>query len=478
MYSHHDVGLADNGDFTRYMGWISSGPIGIEPNWPDIGSKDWSRRFFNYWIPFWKFRWNIAMPAKSSAFLLWLPGAVLNKFLYSNKVLYLPYLSILPKLILFFVLLLIFKWINLNARHKTILLISIGIPITLMFTTTDYVAYLNSFYAESAGLIFYFLLLISIVILKRFQSFTHLLCSLASVMFLATAKPAYLYWPLLAIPFIFYAWSLNKGIKLHLSMLVIYSALITLFILASAFITNAGSTKINPYNSLFNGALTFSNNPSAHLRNLGIDNALQCINTSAFSSIGQVCFAKYQNQMSFINTARVLYREPLVIFRLMKYALDRMQDISLEYLGKYSFYDPRSKRSLRVSSSDKSHFWLHFNEGILLRLWSEFKFRFFPKGYALIFVIIGFLTWFILGLKRTSFQQDLAFIGLISIIACIIDMNIAILGDGKTELIKHLFLSNVLFDIAAIAFFNSTLLYCLDFIETKLKSIISKLKAA
>ena len=28
------TGLADNGDFTRIMTWFTSGPVGIEPNWP------------------------------------------------------------------------------------------------------------------------------------------------------------------------------------------------------------------------------------------------------------------------------------------------------------------------------------------------------------------------------------------------------------------------------------------------------------
>jgi hypothetical protein len=41
MCLQYNVGLADNGDFARSMGWISSGPIGIEPGLPVAGSEDW-----------------------------------------------------------------------------------------------------------------------------------------------------------------------------------------------------------------------------------------------------------------------------------------------------------------------------------------------------------------------------------------------------------------------------------------------------
>jgi hypothetical protein len=103
MYLQQNVGLADNGDFTRAMTWVSTGPIGIEPNWPAANTEDWSKRFFNFWIPYWKLELNMSIPT-TSAFVLWLPGALLNKFLYSGTVLYLPSLSLLPKLLLFGVL--------------------------------------------------------------------------------------------------------------------------------------------------------------------------------------------------------------------------------------------------------------------------------------------------------------------------------------------------------------------------------------
>ncbi len=194
-----------------------------------------------------------------------------------------------------------------------------------------------------------------------------------------------------------------------------------------------------------------------------MDDAAQCVNTSEYSPVGSACFTKYQNQMSFQNTVRVIYREPVVMFRMLRYVLGNMQDVSLDYLGKYSFDDPRSKTSPGISINGiEKRFWVSTNETIPLNLWAKLKFKFFPKGDALSFVLIGFVIWFIMRLKGTGINQDLALIGLMSTVACVVDMIVAILGDGKCELIKHLFLSNILFDIAAVVFFNSVLLFCLE----------------
>jgi hypothetical protein len=458
MYFQYNLGLADNCDFTRSMGWISSGPIGIEPNWPAAGTEDWSRRFANYWLPFWKLEWNLVRPT-TSAILLWLPGALLNYLLYSSKVLYLPILSFVPKLFLFSTLLLLFTWIRLDTKYTTILLFSIGVPVTLVLTNTEYLAYFNSFYQESASLVFLVLLIITILRLRQRLSLAYLLFSLTSILLLATAKQSNLYWPLLAIPFVSYICYLKKNIRVR-TIILVNVALILLFTSASAFVTKAGYVKYNPYHSLFYGVLSFSNNPTAHLQDIGMDDAAECINTSAWSPVGSACFTKYRSQLSFKNTAIVICKEPIVMLKMMKYALDNMQDVFLD-LGKYSYDDPRSRTSPGISNFEK-RFWLSTNETIPLNLWAKLKFKFFPTGYVLFFVIIGFIIWFILRLKDTGINQDLALIGLMSTVACVSDMIVAILGDGKADLIKHLFLSNFLFDIAAIAFLNSALLFFLE----------------
>lgn len=473
MYLQHNVGLADNGDFTRSMQWITSGPIGIEPNWPAAGTEDWSKRFLSYWIPYWKLEWRITRPT-TSAILLWFPGALLNYSLYSPKLLYLPLLSLFPKLLLLGVLLLLFKWTRRQARYRIFFIVGLGVPITFLVTSTDYIAYFNSFYQESASFVFLFLFLTSILILKQRPFLVYLVLSLALLLFLATSKASNGYWPLVAIPFVLYVWSLSRTITSP-TKLMAGLALILTFTVVAQLVSARGSVRNYPYHSLFFGVLTFSDNPSEHLRRLGLEGAMQCINSSSFSALGSECFAKYQYQMTHLNTFKVIYREPAVIFRMLKYVLDNMQTVTLDYLGKYSFDDPRTRTVPLIAYDLERGSWTPLN------LWALLKLTFFPKGYALALVLIVFTGWFIFGLKQTGFYWDLAIVGLISTIACVADMIVAILGDGKHELIKHLFLSNVLFDIAAILFLNGVLVFCFELAGKKLsksKSNSQRPKAA
>ena len=455
MVLQHDVGLADNGDFTRSMSWISSGPLGIEPNWPEPDSEDWGKRFNNYWIPFWKLDWSVVRPT-TSAFLLWLPGAILNCLVYSRVVLYIPILAFFPKLILFAILLLIFHWVDLYPRYTTVLLFGIGVPAVLIFTNTEYMAYFNTFYLESASFVFLFLLLAFILLVKQDSSFKYLLCSLVSILLLTTAKPANFYWPILAVPFVFYAWSLKKTIQTR-TWILVSLLLIPLFIGVSAFVTVVGSNQVNPYNSLFVGVLRFSRDPSARLQELGMDGATECLGNTAFTPVGASCLARYQSQISYKNTILVLSREPLVLFRMLKFAFDHMQDVSVDYLGKYSFDDPRSKTFPPIVTAEQ-RFWPPVTESLWLNLWAKWKFDVFPTGYALGFVLICFLLWFLWQIRNKGIQQDLALIGLLCTVACLVDTTIVIVGDGIVELVRHLFLSNLLFDIALLAFLNSLLL--------------------
>ena len=465
MYSQYNSGLADNGDFERSMGWISPGPIGIEPNLPAAGTETSSKRFLNYWIPSWKMEWNISASAcpATSAILLWIPGAVLNYFLYSPKILYLPLLSLFPKLLLLGILLLLFKWVGLQPRYRLFFLIGLGVPVTLMFTSADYLVYFNSFYQETASFVFLFLFLASILILKRRPFLVYLGLNLAMLIFLTTSKASNVYWPLIALPLVFTLWPMSRQIRLRAKLIVGFVLILTLTF-ASQFITGRSSIRNLPYQSLFFGVLTFSDNPSEHLHRLGFDGAMQCINTTSFSTTGSVYFAKYQGQMTYQNTLNVIYKEPAVFFKIIKYALDNMQKVNLDYLGRYAFDDPRNAE-LRSPIS-------------FLNLWGMLKTRRFPIGYTLAFALMVFICWFIAGLRQTGIYRDLSIIGLLSTIACTADIMVAVLGDGKQELIKHLFFSNVLFDVAAIVFMNSVFVFCLEFAGRKLSKSNSRISGA
>jgi len=140
-----------------------------------------------------------------------------------------------------------------------------------------------------------------------------------------------------------------------------------------------------------------------------------------------------------------------------------MQDVSSDYLGKFSFNDPRSQITPVITNSAEESLKIFAPQSTPLNQWAILKFKFFPKGYSLFVILIVFALWFTANLKRAGIFRDLALVGLLSTIASLTDMTIAIFGDGKHEIVKHLFLSNVLFDIALIAFINSILLFYFEF---------------
>lgn len=466
IYFQHNTGLADNGDFTRSMKWIVSDPIGVTTDWQAVGNEEWFKRFYRYWIPYWKIKVDLSNLPRTSAILVWAPGVLLNYLFYSSEVLYLSSLSLLPKLILFFVLLLLFRWINLGGEYRIVLLFGLGFPLTFLFTSTDYIAYFNSFYQESTSFVFLFLLLASVLFLIHRPTHFSLFISLIVTLLLATSKPAYIYWASLTVPLLIYLRYSRQEMRYYRMVILVYAILLSAFFtLVSVLVTKAGSETVNPYHSLFHGALTFSDKPLEHLDTIGMNrNALKCIGKNAFTRIGSFCHSKYEAQLSYKNTLMVLFKEPLVVYRMLRYVLNNMQNVP-SYLGKYSFDDPRitiSSPSKKVV--DKSSL-ISMGGQKLLNLWVKLKIRIFPKGQLLFFVLICFMFWFIMRMKCTGIHRDLAIIGLLSTIGCMIDMMVAIIGDGRHEIIKHLFLSNVLFDIGFIAFVNSVWIWLINLVK-------------
>ena len=184
----------------------------------------------------------------------------------------------------------------------------------------------------------------------------------------------------------------------------------------------------------------------------------QCIGASAWSDVGTDCRSRYKQ--SFVNTVKVIVREPVVLVRALEYCLSQMQDISVDYIGKYSRDDPRSRWGGLEKQSAERRF--PPTEKTVLNLWSNLKYYCFPTGYPLALVLTAFVGWFTFLLKRfRGIYLDIATVGLLTSLACILHVGVSILGDGKFELIKHLFLSNVAFDVALIAFVNSV--FCLWF---------------
>ena len=453
FYFQHHGGLADNGDYTRSMKAFTSGPVGFDTDWPARGTDAWNRRFFNNWLPYWKLDWpRFPKLDHTSTTLLWLPGVAINGLLYSKTVLYLPAVSLLPKILLVVILLLAFRWIQTSdLKRRNVAFLAIGVPLSLLLTNSDYTAYFSTFYQETGSLVF-LLLTLAAVLYANHSSRPRLAIALglAATLLLATAKTSTVYWPLIVVPWLFFlafkrtpdsASRGSSGLGKTLVRVAWVVACAVVMVMIAATITRAKNSRDNAYNSLFYGALTFSSDPSIHLRALGIEDALPCIGESAYSPEAAAFLEKHRDRLSLATTAGVVLREPLVLWKMLLHAANSMQETRLDYLGRYAADDPRAQGPADGSQG--------------LRVWSCLKSGAFPTGPALLIVLAAFALWFTWGLRGEGFCRDLSILGWIATLGCLAEMSVAILGDGRQELTKHLFLANVLFDIAAIAAVNT-----------------------
>ena len=185
------TGLADNGDFTRAIKFFSPGPVGIRPNFPPVGSELWHRRFFTDWLPDWTLERHHEKII-TSAVLLWLPGVWLGRAAGLSAV-SLPWLSLVPRLLLLAELSLLVRWALAQPAGRW-LPWTLGAPVVLLLTTTDNASFLNSFYQEAALQVFILPVLFALVALRTQPTWARLALAVSGVALLTTAKSSTLYW--------------------------------------------------------------------------------------------------------------------------------------------------------------------------------------------------------------------------------------------------------------------------------------------
>ena len=456
------TGLADNGDFTRSIKFFSSGPVGIRPNFPPPGTPLWHDRFYEYWLPDWTLQRHNEKIV-TTAVLLWLPG-VLASAVSGSSTVSLPWLSLVPRAILLAELWVLLRWAARQPAGRW-LPWTLGLPLVLLLTTTDNAVYLNSFYQEAASQAFVLPVLFSLVGLKARPTGLRLALFVGSVALLTAAKSSTIYWPLLALPFGLYAWTGRDPARWHRRAAAILAsglAVACLLTVGARRLTDYREANVNPYHSLFYGALMFSREPAEHLQRLGLADGVACIGVSAYDERGKAYFNAHLARMSFLNTLSTLAHEPSILWRMGCFGLDAMQDISLEYLGKYAPDDPRRLEQAPwggIAVGSETRLWDAPHEATWVNLWSNLKFHAFPTGAALAFTLAGFAAFGAYRLRAPGPGGDLALAGLLAALATVADMAVAMLGEGRHELIKHLYFANLLFDLAAIASLNGVLLW-------------------
>lgn len=436
------VGLADNGDFTRLLLYVTSGPVGFEENLPLPGTEAYEERFFNNVLPFWKFDMPWTSRWVSSILLVWLPGAVMNALLFSTDIIYLPFMSFAPRVFLLLFLWLLLRWIDREGgRHAPLLYLAMGLPFVLWAFNTDYVAYFTSFYQEPASMIGLGLILLALAYYQgRGDTAWRPWLSAAAVMFMTTAKLSNIHWALLGALMLI-PWGMLRGERRRFAIYVLLIIVVPIgFTLLQA--TFYSTRSINAYQSIFCGTLMFSERPSEHLQRHGMEGGEAYIGYHAYCPEGEEAMERYAGKLTHRTVADMLLHEPSITWDMLEFAADSMQQAELTHLSKAVLYnEPGSPRPWPR--------WMPASTAMSTPLdtWSRLKRTAFPTGAPLVIVIVALLPLFFWLLRaHTRLLRTFGAVGILLALAALTDMWMQIFGDGQRDLIKHLFLANICFD--------------------------------
>lgn len=429
VYVSYGYGLADNGDYGRIMKPFASMPLGFDENWPEAGSAAYKVRFWTFWYPDWKPGAEGGNLVQSSAWALWWPGVALDRALFSDGIRHLPIVGLPLKALLLGVLCLVGR--GLVRRYGVAGGLLTLVIAWVMFDVAS-LGYLNTFYQESAQVVGCALLAVALAWWAsrepsvRWRSAIYPLCA---AFLISTSKNASFHVVAL-VAFVLAAYTVRDSTNRNRERLTaLVLALIGCLAAGVAFNYARGTADMvldTKMHSFFAGVMTVSKDPKPHFRAEGLpDDALKCIGESAYSQIGRQCRGDYAEKLGYGATIRAVMREPSMIWPLAVAGAD----------GLHVATPFAHRRTPQYSAMDMN--------GSALAAWSAFKETHFPRGAAAVLslgaVVVVSILLFLRGYSHVLFA------GLFAMIASV-ELVVAILGAGKIDLDKHLFLANISVD--------------------------------
>lgn len=434
------LGLADNGDWYRSTRWFSSGPLGFEPDGTALSQEAYQARYYHYWLPYWQFdasqlRSNtLSGLVVTSDLLLWLPGVAFCRLILENRVLSLPIISLIPRLLVGLSLGMILAWVSVQCKkQRTWLMVLIGLPLVGITITPAYNAYFNSFFQESGDISFFFFFTASLLwFISKPQSKLFFGLALIAAVVLGSSKASHFYWTAVTGAFFLFF----PAVRHSLLRWIAIAAAVVLSILLFNLNQSEGMIAQNTFNRLYTGLLPFSHNPQHDLALLGLQGSEDCIDELDYYADSRLkCVETLNGNLSAGGLVKIFLQDPTILLRQISYTSNQLQKISL--------------RGLPIDSNNLGYFTQGDNrlpDENWVWTWEMLKENIFPKGWA--FWVFIFLSVFVLGWQILHNQpaSGAAKAGMFLIIALLIEMMVAILGDGKYELVKHLLLANLIFD--------------------------------
>lgn len=441
------IGVADNGDFNRIVQSGGIAPLG------DLFS--YADKYFGFVHSRYEYG-PFAIGYVSSQVLFVFIAGLLGRMLHPTQ---------FPMAVLGGVYaLLLLGTLYVIVRHacggERWLQITTALCVLFIFFDIGYVAYFHSFFGEAVTLLFFLLSMAIAIALARDKhpSLAWLILLFVCSSILSTAK---LQNVPLGMLFALYTLRLyhkrserswKQAIVVGSSFLMITTVL--MYALVFVFISE-DLKQCNLYHAVFYGILKDSPHLSQDLEDLGLPQKYAVLaGTNYFQKnipIKQNSVELKKNfyaKFGLMDVVGYYLRHPGRIIDKLEVASSQATFIRPYYLGSY-------EKQLGKPHGSIAYFY---------SVWSEWKKNYIPK--QLMFFILFFTLYIGVVLKQYIYEQDKRYIWdvmlLVAVIA-ILSVAVALVGDGETELGKHLFLFNVSFD--------SMLIFIIIWIVSQLRSL-------
>jgi hypothetical protein len=429
------VGVADNGDFQRIMG-----TVGLDYVDPAESFKD---RFFRYMHTKYQLHGLGAGGYVSSEIAVVMAAALLNRIFYSSHLFDIRFLGAVYALLFLAAMhCLLRSYRGTLGGARWIL----AAAFVFVFADVGYTAYYNSLFGEPVSFVFMLFTVGFALYASRVErpGIGLLVAYFTAAAFLAGAKvqtaPVGLILVLLGLRFRQLredpAW---RKTWLGMSVFVVVFS-------AAIYLSAPKELKvINEYQSVFNGVLKDSPTPARDLQELGISPELAVLaGTNYFTPNTPIkqqdprMKELFYEKISHSDIVLFYMRHPLRFLDKLQQAAHNAMMIRPYYLGNYeksAGFDPG-----RLSMS--------------FALWSEFKKNVLPNSLAALAAFFAACTFVLIVYwrKASTAAAKLAVETFFMIeLAALISLVVPVLGDGLTDIGKHLFLFNVCFDLMFVA---------------------------
>lgn len=431
------VGVADNGDFLRMMN-----TIGL--NYYDA-AESYQDRFFSYSHSRFAYEHLFRGFYPSSQIFLVLPARLIGALFHGS------WFDIRILGAVYAILLLAATWliVKLNAGRSYVSGLLLAGALLLVFYDIGYTAYFNSLFGEPVSLVS-MLLAFALglrLLSKETPEVKDLALLFTAVLFLTCSKIQNA--PIgVAFALIFLRFSgLQAGTRFKKAALSFAAA--TFLVSVLLYVGAPKDLKhINLYQTVFYGVLNGSDDVKGDLKQLGLPERLEVLaGTNYFQSDTAIkqddpsLVPDFYSRISHKDIILFYLKNPDRLLDNMAYAASNSMAIRPYYLGSYEKAEGKPPGALSYTYS----------------AWSEFKNKLLP--HKLWFLAVFYLVYYAgaaleyvrSGDRRGRLACELfMLLGLIGIFSFLVP----ILGDGRADMGKHLFLFNVCFDMMAVTMFG------------------------